>query len=96
MVRRVFALSLLLALAAAASLARAGEGFTIGVMNDQSGPYADLAGPGSVEMARMAIEDLGGSVLGKTIELLVADHQTRRARRTASSGTPTTGRTGSR
>ena len=44
-------------------------------MNDQSGPYADLAGPGSVEMARMAIADFGGSVLGKPIELLVADHQ---------------------
>ncbi|HLH51867.1 MAG TPA: ABC transporter substrate-binding protein [Roseiarcus sp.] len=47
----------------------------IGVMNDQSGPYADLAGPGSVEAARMAIEDFGGSVLGRKIELLVADHQ---------------------
>ena len=56
MVRRVFALCLLLTLAAAASLARAAESFTIGIMNDQSGPYADLAGPGSVEMARMAIE----------------------------------------
>jgi branched-chain amino acid transport system substrate-binding protein len=44
-------------------------------MNDPSGPYADLSGPGGVEMARMAIEDFGGSVLGKPIELLVADHQ---------------------
>ena len=34
-----------------------------------------LPGPGGVEMARMAIEDFGGSVLGKPIELLVADHQ---------------------
>jgi branched-chain amino acid transport system substrate-binding protein len=96
MIRRMFALCLLFAFASLAPVARGAESFTIGVMNDQSGPYADLAGPGSVEMARMAIEDLGGSVLGKTIELLVADHQTRRARRTASSGTPTTGRTGSR
>ena len=56
--------------------ASADEGaFRIGVMNDQSGPYADLAGPGSAEIARMAIEDFGGSVLGKKIELLVADHQ---------------------
>ena len=75
MVRRIFALCLLMSLAAAASLARAAESFTIGIMNDQSGPYADLAGPGSVEMARMAIEDFGGAVLGKPIELLVADHQ---------------------
>jgi|SRR5579863_199039 len=48
---------------------------TIGVMNDESGPYADLAGPGSVEATRMAIEDFGGVVLGRKIQLLVADHQ---------------------
>ena len=47
----------------------------IGVLNDQSGIYADLAGPGSVEAARMAIEDFGGSALGKPIELIAADHQ---------------------
>ncbi len=61
--------------AVAASPARADDTFVIGVMNDESGPYADLAGPGSVEMARMAIEDFGGKVLDKPIELLVADHQ---------------------
>ncbi len=55
--------------------ADAKNSFVIGVMNDQSGPYADLAGPGSVEIARMAIEDYGGSALNKPIELLVADHQ---------------------
>jgi branched-chain amino acid transport system substrate-binding protein len=71
---RALCFCVLLALAAA-SPARAGDSFVIGVMNDESGPYADLAGPGSVEMARMAIEDFGGSVLGKPIELVVADHQ---------------------
>ena len=75
MIWRIFAGCLLLAFAAAALAARAADSFAIGVMNDQSGPYADLAGPGSVEMARMAIADFGGSVLGKPIELLVADHQ---------------------
>jgi branched-chain amino acid transport system substrate-binding protein len=75
MIRRIFAACLLLAFVAAGAPARAAGAFTIGVMNDQSGPYADLAGPGSVEMARMAIEDFGGSVLGKPIELLSADHQ---------------------
>jgi branched-chain amino acid transport system substrate-binding protein len=75
MIRRIFAACILLAFAAAAKPARAADSFMIGIMNDQSGPYADLAGPGSVEMARMAIEDFGGSVLGKPIELLVADHQ---------------------
>ena len=57
-----------------AALAKA-ESFVIGVLNDQSGPYADLSGPGGVEITRMAIEDFGGSVLGRPIELLVADHQ---------------------
>ena len=47
----------------------------IGIMNDQSGPYADLAGPGSVVAAKMAIDEFGGSVLGKKIELVFADHQ---------------------
>jgi branched-chain amino acid transport system substrate-binding protein len=47
----------------------------IGVMNDQSGLYADLGGPGSVTAARMAAEDAGGNVLGKPIEIVVADHQ---------------------
>ena len=82
MIRRILAVCLLLGFAgllgvAAATLspARAAGAFTIGIVNDQSGPYADLAGPGSVEMARMAIEDFGRSVLGKPIELLVADHQ---------------------
>lgn len=47
----------------------------IGVMNDQSGLYADLGGPGSVVAARMAAEDAGGNVLGKPIEIVAADHQ---------------------
>jgi branched-chain amino acid transport system substrate-binding protein len=47
----------------------------IGVLNDQSGLYADLGGPGSVVAARMAIEDAGGTVLGKPIDLVIADHQ---------------------
>jgi branched-chain amino acid transport system substrate-binding protein len=47
----------------------------IGVLNDQSGLYADLGGPGAVTAARMAVEDAGGTVLGKPIELVFADHQ---------------------
>jgi branched-chain amino acid transport system substrate-binding protein len=47
----------------------------IGVLNDQSGLYADLGGPGSVIAAKMAVEDAGGSVLGKPVEIVVADHQ---------------------
>jgi branched-chain amino acid transport system substrate-binding protein len=47
----------------------------IGVLNDQSGLYADLGGPGSVVAARMAVEDAGGAVLGKPVEIVFADHQ---------------------
>ena len=51
------------------------QGVKIGVLNDQSGPYADFGGKWSVEAAKMAIEDFGGSVLGQKIELVNADHQ---------------------
>src|SRR5271157_2556342 len=51
------------------------EGVKIGILNDQSGPYADFSGKWSVEAAKMAIEDFGGSVLGQKIELVAADHQ---------------------
>src|SRR6516165_309706 len=47
----------------------------IGVLNDQSGVYADYGGKYSVEAARMAIEDFGGEVLGHKVELVTADHQ---------------------
>jgi branched-chain amino acid transport system substrate-binding protein len=46
----------------------------IGVLTDMSGLYADIGGPGSVEAARMAIADFGGTVNGKRIELVSADH----------------------
>ena len=49
----------------------------IGVLNDQSNVYADLGGPGSVIAARMAIEDVGGKVLGKPVDILAADHQSK-------------------
>jgi branched-chain amino acid transport system substrate-binding protein len=47
----------------------------IGVLNDQTGLYADLGGPGSVVSAKMAVEDFGGKVLGKPIEIVSGDHQ---------------------
>jgi len=47
----------------------------IGVLNDMAGTYADLAGPGSVLAARMAIEDLGDLTKGWKIEVVGADHQ---------------------
>jgi len=47
----------------------------IGVLTDLSGPAADATGDGSVLAARMAIEDFGGKVAGKPIELISANHQ---------------------
>jgi branched-chain amino acid transport system substrate-binding protein len=47
----------------------------IGVLNDLSGVYSDLSGQGSVVAARLAIEEMGGKVLGKPVELVFADHQ---------------------
>ena len=48
----------------------------IGVLNDMSGPYADLAGPGSVAAARMAVEDYVKATGSKLkIEIVSADHQ---------------------
>jgi len=47
----------------------------IGVLNDQSGPFADLSGLGSVEAAKLAVEDHGGRANGVAVELLEADHQ---------------------
>ncbi|MES2564898.1 MAG: ABC transporter substrate-binding protein [Pseudomonadota bacterium] len=47
----------------------------IGVLNDQSGTYADLAGPGSTVAARMAVEDFGAAKKGMKVEIVVADHQ---------------------
>jgi branched-chain amino acid transport system substrate-binding protein len=60
-----------LALAAPASA----QGVKIGILNDQSGVYADYGGKYSVEAAKMAIEDFGGSVLGQKVEIISADHQ---------------------
>ena len=47
----------------------------IGVLNDMSGPYADYQGLGSVVAAQMAVEDYGGKVAGRKIEVISGDHQ---------------------
>lgn len=47
----------------------------IGVLTESSGVYADLAGPGSIVAAKMAVEDFGGAVNGRPIEVISADHQ---------------------
>ncbi len=49
--------------------------FKIGVLTDMSSVFADNTGAGSVAAARMAVADFGGTVLGRRIEVVAADHQ---------------------
>ncbi len=66
----------LLALTAGAAHAQVSNNvIKIGVMNDRSGIYADLAGEGAAIAARMAAEEFGNKVAGAPIEIIVADHQ---------------------
>lgn len=58
-----------------ASAEFSGNVLRIGVLNDQSGIYADMAGPGSVAAARIAVEEFGGKVGGVPIEIVSGDHQ---------------------
>jgi branched-chain amino acid transport system substrate-binding protein len=79
LVMKLFA-TLVLATAAAvasgAAQAQISDGVVkIGVMNDMSGTYADLSGPGSVVAAQMAAEDFGAAAKGLKVEIVGADHQ---------------------
>jgi branched-chain amino acid transport system substrate-binding protein len=47
----------------------------IGVLTDMAGVFSDISGPGAVEAVKMAVEDFGGKVLGKPVDVVVADHQ---------------------
>ena len=69
-------LALMLAAAGlAAGAAHAQDKVKIGYITDMSGLYADLEGKHGGTAIQMAIDDFGGKVLGKPIELLTADHQ---------------------
>lgn len=74
------AASITLALAAAPASAQQAKGLSddvvrIGVLTDMSGIYTDLAGKGALEAVKMAAEDFGGTILGKPIDVVYADHQ---------------------
>jgi branched-chain amino acid transport system substrate-binding protein len=70
------ALFSLLSLHAERAYAQISDGIVkIGVLNDQSGPYAALAGPGSGVAALMAVEDFGAAGRGIRVEVVFADHQ---------------------
>jgi branched-chain amino acid transport system substrate-binding protein len=66
----------LLVAAASPALADVSDGkVKIGILNDQSGVYADFGGKWSFEAAKMAVEDFGGKVAGAPVEVISADHQ---------------------
>jgi branched-chain amino acid transport system substrate-binding protein len=75
--RRTLSLLLIFGFAVGAHAEVSTDAVRIGVLNDQSGVYADFGGPGAVVAARMAVEDQQGEVLGKPIEVLVGDHQSK-------------------
>ncbi|MDT1062394.1 ABC transporter substrate-binding protein [Paracoccus sp. CPCC 101403] len=63
-------------LVATPALAEISDGkVKIGILNDQSGVYADFGGKYSYEAAKMAVEDFGGKVLDAPVEVVTADHQ---------------------
>ena len=75
-----FKRTLLMAVAFVAALGAAGADaasnkVVIGIIDDQSGPYADVIGVKGVEAINLAIDDAGGTALGQPIEVLTADHQ---------------------
>ena len=63
-----------LALNASAAQAQDKPPLKIGGILDMSSLYADITGPGSLEAAKMAAEDVGGEVLGRKIQVIAADH----------------------
>ncbi|XDF35638.1 ABC transporter substrate-binding protein [Paracidovorax avenae] len=67
--------ALALAFGAAAHAQISDDVVRIGVMADQTGPYSGNGGPGSTLAVRMAVEDFGSTVLGKPVEVVVADDQ---------------------
>src|SRR5258705_7402553 len=75
-IARIVALVGILTLLAGPAAAEISDGVVkIGVLNDQSSLYADLAGQGSVVAARMAGEDFGAAAKGLKVEIIFADHQ---------------------
>jgi branched-chain amino acid transport system substrate-binding protein len=72
---RVMGIGVGLAWAVTVEAQVSGDVVRIGVLTDMSGNLADLSGAGSVMAVRMAVEDFGGKVLGKPVEVVQADHQ---------------------
>ena len=81
MKRKLMTVVVAAALAAGMSVVQAQQGklsddmVKIGVLTDMSGVYAEYGGPGAVMAAKMAVEDFGGKMFGKEIQVISADHQ---------------------
>ena len=81
MKRKLMTVVVAAALAAGMSVVHAQQGklsddvVKIGVLTDMSGVYAEYGGPGAVMAAKMAVEDFGGKMFGKEIQVISADHQ---------------------
>jgi branched-chain amino acid transport system substrate-binding protein len=71
----VLACAILMAMPQRASAQISDDVVRIGVLTDLSSWGRDNSGPGSVEAAKMAVEEFGPTVLGKPIEIISADHQ---------------------
>jgi branched-chain amino acid transport system substrate-binding protein len=63
------------AVASAPAFAQGTGPVKIGFITDMSGLYADIDGPAGGEMVKWAVQDFGGKVLGRQVEVLTADHQ---------------------
>jgi len=74
--KKLAASASVLAMLASGASAEISDGVVkIGLLTDMSGTYSDVAGPGTITAAEMAIEEFGGTVAGAPIELVSADHQ---------------------
>jgi branched-chain amino acid transport system substrate-binding protein len=81
MKRKLLSVAIATALAFGVPISQAQQGklsgdvVKIGVLTDMSGLYADYGGPGAVAAARLAVQDFGGRIFGRNIEVVNADHQ---------------------
>ena len=87
MLRSVLAAALLAAATITPAKAQLSDDVVkLGVLTDMSSLYSDINGPGAVLATQMAIDDFGGNVLGKKIEMVSADVQNKPDVAVATSG----------
>jgi branched-chain amino acid transport system substrate-binding protein len=76
MIRAISLAALVIGLSTAGAVAQISDDVVkIGVLTDMNGPASTPTGPGSVTAAQMAVEDFGGKVLGKPVQVISGDHQ---------------------